>query len=755
MIKRSCILALLLLALVNAEPALASIIEGRVTDAKSGEGLPFVSVLINGDSDVGDDIRRGVASDDRGFYRLPSIPAGTYKIRFVYVGYRERTDSLTVEANRTYTLNAGLEVLAFVVDEVVVEADRIDPSIDIQPSTVVIDKEVIDAIPAIGEPDPIRSLQLLPGVQAASDISSGLYIRGGGPDQNLILLDGAPVYNPTHAFGFFSTFNSDAIAGVTLYKGAYPAEHGGRLGSVLEVASRETTNNKTSGTIGVSTIAARALLEGPNPIGNGYWQFGARRTYLEPLLDAIRTPENPIPSYFFYDLNGKIASRFLGGQLVLTGYTGRDDLRIDASTETFIDLIWGNTVIAATFTKLLGDNALMRLSLSGSEYESITDASIFSTSIVADNRLRDLTLRGDITWTRFTAHRIRTGFQASAYDFSFDQRFNRDQSIDFQSQPEELSIYVDDEWKIRTGTLLRVGLRGRYITDGERYLLEPRGAWSQRVGNAWRFKVAGGVYNQYLQLVATEGLSAGDFFLPIDETAEMGQSVQGVVGIEFTPIPAYRFSIEAYYTDLANLVVLDNTTAADQTEVTAASIFHTGGEGYATGLEFFAERRIGNITGWVGYTLGWTRRRFDQLNLGRVFPPKYDRRHDINFIGQYRRGKWRYGAAFVYGTGQAFTAASARYQLRDPSVNEFPTSDQLLAADRNSSRLLPYHRLDVSVARSFSLFGLPAEWNVQIFNLYSRRNEWFIQYNTDDVATEPEVVRQLPIIPSLGVRFEF
>jgi hypothetical protein len=268
-----------------------------------------------------------------------------------------------------------------------------------------------------------------------------------------------------------------------------------------------------------------------------------------------------------------------------------------------------------------------------------------------------------------------------------------------------------------------------------------------------RLKFGAGLYNQYLQLVSTEGFSAGDFYVPIDETAPPSRSWQTVLGLELQPNPQYRLSVEGYYTGLNALVLLDNNTPPERTGLTAADIFFTGGQGYQTGVELFVERRMGAVTGWIGYTLGWTRRTFPEVNGGKTFPPKYDRRNDISAVGQYRRGKWRFGANLVYATGQAFTPVSAQWVVRDAITGY--TKPEVLAAERNSARLLPYHRLDVSATREFGLFGKPAEFFVQVFNLYSRRNDWFVQYDVEETTVEPQIVRQLPIIPSVGVNFEF
>ncbi|HEU4366119.1 MAG TPA: hypothetical protein VFT13_11720, partial [Candidatus Krumholzibacteria bacterium] len=270
-----------------------------------------------------------------------------------------------------------------------------------------------------------------------------------------------------------------------------------------------------------------------------------------------------------------------------------------------------------------------------------------------------------------------------------------------------------------------------------------------------RIKAAGGIYHQYLQLVSTEAVSAADFYVPIDETADVGRSWQAVAGVDWRWKSSTLFSVEGYYTDLDNLVSLDGTTATNADVTTADDLFYLGGTGYATGVELFARRDIGAVTGWVGYTLGWTRREFPELNNGKRFPPKYDRRHDINAVGEYRRGKWRFAGAFVYATGQAFTPVASRYTIRDPGTGVTPDDIQLIQGERNSARLLAYNRLDLSVARDFSLFGARAEWMVEVFNIYSRRNEWFVQYQRDEEIVDVDVARMLPIIPSIGVHVWF
>jgi hypothetical protein len=268
-----------------------------------------------------------------------------------------------------------------------------------------------------------------------------------------------------------------------------------------------------------------------------------------------------------------------------------------------------------------------------------------------------------------------------------------------------------------------------------------------------RLKLAGGRYHRYLQLSSAEAFSGVDVWLPLDETVKPRRSWQIVTGAEWEPSNTYRVSVESYYTDLANLVVIDQEVEDNGANSTSEDVFKTGGEGYATGLELFVEKRRGRLSGWLGYTLGWTRRTFPEIDAGRSFAPKYDRRHDLSLTGAYRFTRWTWTANLVYGTGQAYTPASARYTLRDPAADQ--PVDRILAARRNSARLLPYHRLDVGVRRQLKISGIEIEPYLQIFNAYSRRNEWFIEYNPEDTNKKPSVVRMLPTLPTFGFDFRF
>ncbi|MBZ0268255.1 TonB-dependent receptor, partial [bacterium] len=710
-----------LAGLLAAGPASAGVLTGRVIDARTGEALAFASVVYRSAAGSG-----GVIADGAGRYRTPDLPAAEYTVSFHFIGYETLERRITVAAEGRTMLPAPMESTGIRMEKVVVKAQRVQPRTrDVHRMTLT--NEDIRALPAFGEKDPIRTLQFLPGVQAASDISSGLYVRGGGPDQTLVLLDGVPVYNPTHAFGLFSTFNADVIDEVTLYKGAYPARTGGRLGAVLDVRGRNGSRDRVHGSVGVSMVAGRIALDGP--VGGGTWLFAARRTYLDPVLDQLRKTTSEIPSYYFYDANAKLSLPIPGraGNITLQGFLAEDDLHVDFD-EGFVSQGWGNRTGSVAYRSLLGGDLLGTFTLMGSRYTSGTNVEFFTTPIAFSNRLLDLGARAEVEWDH-GVQRGAFGVEGRQFDFEYRESFNGvEQSLRGQ-RPHDFSAFAQEEVDVTDATTAQGGLRVRYFSEGARVLWEPRAsleyAWSERLS----FQLAGGVDHQYLQLVATEGFSGADLYVPLDDSVEPGVSYQGVFGTTWEPSERWSFGAEVYGTALRNLIVVDNNKADGESSFRIADTFRTGGEGYATGLELFAQKRTGAVRGWLGYTLGWTRRRFDEVNGGEWFAPKYDRRHDVNAVATWDSGPWTWSSAFVLGTGQAFTPASARWGIRNPATGVWDDSGLVLASAKNSARLLPYHRLDVSVARRFTAFAHPAEWTFQVFNLYSRRNEWFVQYD--------------------------
>lgn len=738
--------ALFSLLLISA-PAHAATISGFVTDRTSGEFLLSANVFLSGTS-------LGALSNENGYYAITGIPAGSYVLVVSYIGYETHRDTLSLGAETYLRRDVALAPTVLIGEETVVEADRNRDERLAQPGFVALQAAVLQDLPAVGETDLLRSLQLLPGIQASSDISSGLYIRGGGPDQTQILLDQIPLYNPSHAFGFFSIFNPEAIKDMRLHKSAYPASYGGNLGAVLDVTNRDGNRNELRGSGGVSLISMRTMIEGP--LAAGSFMVSGRRTYLEPILAYIRTRVEDIPGYYFYDVNAKINQNLsYSDNLVLSGYFGRDDLNLETSEDNLFNVRWGNSALTGKWTHLFSPTLFGNFVVSGSDYASRLSANFDGTEVLFRNSIRDFSVKGDLDYVADGEHALKGGFRGTLYRFRFSRSFNQDDQLDLRLRPYVISLYAQDQWQALPSTSMRLGLRANYYSERGRIDLEPRLSFSHRLSGGLRLKAGGGRYHQYLQLITTEGFSGGDFWVPLDDSVPPGKAWHFVVGASWDPAPSYRLSLESYYQRLANLVVVDNTRAVGGEETRSEEVFITGGRGFATGVEAFVERVSGRLTGWVGYTLGWTRRQFPELNQGAWFPPKYDRRHDLVVSANYRAGRWTFGCNVIYATGQAFTPASARYELRE-TARSGTREDYFLPTGRNTARLLPYHRLDLSVKQDFRLFGRDLQWYLQVFNAYNHRNEWFIQYDTEDdrVATA-EVVKMLPIVPTIGLNYSF
>ena len=628
-------LGALLVAMPLAAQTSEFTLSGFVTDGDNGESLPLASIVLT-------QAQLGAASNSSGYYAVKEVPAGTYEVVISYIGYKSWRDTLAF-SDRDVRLDVALQVESVRLEEVVIQAERSEELEQAtQSSFIALQVEPLQQMPAIGEADLLRSLQLLPGIQSASDISSGLYVRGGGPDQTAILLDHIPLYNPSHLFGFFSTFNADAIKDVQLYKGAYPAAYGRTLGAVLDVSNREGNRQRFSSRGGISLIASRLLAEGP--VGQGSWMLAGRRTYLEPVLSAIRSRGVDIPlNYYFYDFNGKVNQRWGDDTFTVSTYWGLDDLRVDIEdeNESFVDLRWGNRALTARWTRVFSPTLFGHFMAAGSSYENTLLFSFFATPFGVANSIRDWSLKGDVDYFANRNHTLTLGFLTTLFEFDYSESFNQQEQSDLYQRSVLASAYVQDEWQAGPTTRLRLGGRGTYFSVGDRLHFTPRLSLSHALSDKIRIKAAAGMYRQYLQLITTEAFSGGDFWVPLDSSVEPGRSYQGVVGTEWNPSRRYQLSVEAYYTDLANLVVLDNAVAVDSEDTRSDDIFKSGGSGWASGVEVFLQRRTGALTGWVGYTLGWTRRTFPELNSGLAFPPKYDRRHDLSFVVSYQAGKWR------------------------------------------------------------------------------------------------------------------
>ncbi len=716
-------------------------ISGYIKDKSNGETLPFANIVFKG-------TKLGTSSNKDGYYAIPNLPYGTYQLSVSLLGYK--TKLIEIEINKDIVKNFELESEAIQAKEVVVSAERIEQQKTTQTSRIIMQAEDLKNLPAIGESDVFRALQLMPGVKASSDISSGLYVRGGGPDQNLILIDGTIVYNPSHLFGFFSTFNTDAVKDIELMKGGFPAEYGGRLSSVLNVTNKDGNRINYHGKGSVSLISSRLTAEGP--VGNGSFFLSGRRTYFDVLVHAagLDVGKDPLPLYYFYDANGKINQEIdENNKIAFVGYLGNDNLTFNQNDGAInINLLWGNNTGSLKYTHIFNQTLFSNLIVTGSSYKSEVDGGLFNSKFLFENTISDYSVKGDVDYFYSNEHFIKAGFWWSQYRFGVKRTFAGNEFYNLVLRPANIATYIQDEWNMNERWNLSGGLRFEYQDASKQYKLGPRFSSRYNLTEDVSLKFASGVYYQTLNLVTQEGFSFVDLWIPLDDKMVPSRAIDFILGTETHPFEGFDFNIEAYYKQYKNIVEL-KAVASRTSEIN--QLFNLG-DGDAYGAEFFFQKKIGQLSGFIGYSLAWTNRTFAEINNGKTFQPKYDRRHDISVVANYQLDEhWKFGAIYTYATGQTYTAGVGRYAI---NTNE-RTFDKILAGDRYNRRLEPYYRLDFSVTKRAAFFGMKGSWYIQIFNVFNHRNVWFKQFDTTTNPVDVVDVRLLPIIPTFGLDFEF
>lgn len=768
-------------------------ISGIVTEAESGEAIIGGSVAIYADSTtLGRSALRGAITNKFGFYSIAGIAPGHYLVQVRSIGLESATQEVTIgERADDLRLDVRLAESPVRTREVVVEADR-ERSPTGTISSVELKPGFMEQLPSLGgEVDVFRTLQLLPGVKSISEVSSGLYVRGGSPDQNLILLDGVIVYNPTHLGGFLSTFNSDALRDVRLIKGAFPAEYGGRLSSVIDMTMREGTKEKISGAGGISLINSRLTVEGPIT-EDATFMVSGRRMYLD-LLTPLLPESEDIPTYYFYDANAKLNYRLSeSDHLFLSGYFGRDVLdspegeQRDGGARDHFEVTWGNVTANLRWMHIVSPTLFTNFSAIYTDYDFSTlfedvyggpTGGGSSSNFKSVTGIRDFMLRGEAQLFPHPDHIVKAGIEATEHRFRADAsaelgdfpRIERDPTIRTSL---DASVYLQDEWQITPLLSANIGGRLYYFENGEYLRAEPRVSAAFQLTDEVTLKGAYSMGNQFLHLVARNDIALPtDVWFPSTSTILPAESQQGVLGVESSLFNGeYLLTVEGYYKTMRNVLEYKDT-ASFSLDVPLEQSF-AAGDGEAYGLEVFLNKRLGAFTGWIGYTLAWTTRTFEELNRGRPFYPRHDRRHDVSVVLVYRLGEsWELGATWVYGTGQAYTVPTGQYQFSHEEIegtddDPFNWYDERLDyTERNAYRLPAFHKLDLNFAHSFSWFKLPFKLSLNLYNAYGRRNV-FAQY-VDRVYTQDPVTGEyfdeykfkrftlFPFVPTIGLGFKF
>lgn len=740
----------------------------------------------------------GTVSNNFGFYSL-KLPKDTIEVIISYIGFKPKAYKLYVKENTVLNINL---IENADLQEVVITGEESFKKLAEQTRMSVIEIPIqqIKDIPALlGEKDVLKVIQLLPGVQKGNEGNSGIYVRGGGPDQNLILLDDAIVYNAYHLFGFFSLFNGDALKNVELTKGGFPARYGGRLSSVIDMRMKEGNKDKIKGEAGIGLIASKFLLEGPIVKNKSSFLISGRRTYIDFLIKPF-VPADNNGGYYFYDLNAKANYEFNNNnRLFLSGYFGRDKFyfgyNAGATNKTDGGLGWGNATASLRYNHLYNQQLFSNTSLIFSNYKfGIYQNTTFNGSKFALNfssGITDLTIKHDIDYRPNNKHYIKGGIQIINHRFKPSALVLKD---DFSGQTQnnqvtvssfENALYVEDDIIISKRLRVNPGLRAsNFMVKGSNYFfLEPRLSTNYVLNNNYAVKASYAKMNQFVHLLTNTGAGLPtDLWVPSSSNIKPQNSWQAAAGVtkDFDK-QHLNISIEGYYKESNNIIsykegasFLNVNDDYNRAEAYNWEQNITAGKGWSYGLEFLVQRKTGKISGWIGYTLSWTQLQFDELNFGRKFWARYDRRHDLSIVGIYEikkavEGKngLTFSATWVYGTGNAITLPVSEFIAPTHQPGSPPGWSDIFSGnyvsqytDRNQFRMAPYHRMDMGLQVIKKNPNTIRTWEFSVYNLYNRYNPYFYYIGFEDnfVTAGNRVLKQVslfPILPSISYNLKF
>lgn len=753
-------------------------ISGTVKDAKNGEEMIGATVYLKELPSA------AVVANAYGFYSL-TVPKGKYTVTVRYVGFADYSQPVDLQSSITLNINLGSASLE--LKQVEITSKRADENVkSAQMSATKLDIKQLEKIPVIfGEKDILKTIQLLPGVKAAGEGNSGFYVRGGGADQNLILLDEAPVYNASHLLGFFSTFNNDALKDATLYKGNMPAEYGGRLSSVLDIKMKEGNNQTYSVGGGIGLISSRLYVEGPIVKDKGSFIVTGRRTYADLFLKLSKKPELKNNVLYFYDINAK-ANYKIGkhDRIFLSGYFGRDKFALkDASGNDRFGIDYGNSTATVRWNHTFSDRWFSNTSFLFNNFSynvniGVTDAKISVKSVIQDYGLKE-----DLDYFLDTKNKLKFGFLTTIHTIlpgvitSSDttKRININLSKNYGW---ENAIYAQHEVTLWGNTSLNYGARlstysvvgpGNYyefkpndVVDsfhlafgkfGKTYVnIEPRLSISCNFYKNMSFKVAYSRNVQNLHLLSNTTSSN-----PTDRWVLSSNNVKPETCDQYSAgyflnfhKNMFEFSLEGYYKALNNQIDYKNGAQLRANETIESQLIY--GVGRAYGMEVFLKKATGKFTGWISYTFSRTERKFTEVNNNTWFPARYDRTHDLSVVLMYDiTPRINVSATWVYYTGNAATFASGKYPLNGSVISYY--------GPRNQDRFPDYHRLDIGATFVLKKRKMwEHDLNISFYNLYARKNAYLIEFNTVDGDNNVSVAEKtylFRIVPSITYNFKF
>lgn len=760
-------------------------ISGYLKDADTGESLIGATVLHARSSS-------GTSANTHGFYSI-TLPRDSVTLLYSYVGYEPQLIRFLLRKDTV--INMQLKG-ATVLDEVVVSATKADAIHEInRMSSISVPIDQIKALPAfLGETDVLKVLQLMPGVQSGGEGGTGLYVRGGGPDQNLLLLDGVPVYNASHLFGFFSVFNADALNHVELIKGGFPARYGGRLSSVIDIHMKDGSMKEWKGEGSVGIIASKVSVEGPIQKDRTSLLFSARRTYIDLLARPIikLATEGQTAGYYFYDLNFKLNHIINDkNRLYLSSYTG-DDKAYAKTKDFFINgnertdyreefgLRWGNIITAARWSHVFSPQLFANFTGTFSRYRfdifsqydevrtsptSPDEKNFYKERYVSG--IRDWAMKADFDYLPNPDHYIRFGANSIVHRFApgvYAVRSSEEADSTAGAavtNAQEFAAYVEDDWKVNSVLKVNAGVHtSAFLVENKWYTsVQPRISSRLLLGREFSLKASYSTMTQFIHLLTNAGLGLPtDLWVPSTAKVKPQQSWQAAIGLAKTFKDTYEVSLEGYYKKMTNLIEYKDGASYFDIEKDWQDKVALNGQGWSYGTELLLQKKIGNVTGWIGYTLSWTDRQFETLNFGNRFPYKYDNRHDINVAFTHTwNERMDFSAAWVFTSGNAVTLPTAVYSgTSQLPFNHWYTPEISYYEARNAYRMKNYHRLDLSFSWWKNKKWGQRKWTLGVYNAYNRLNPFFMDIGYDRNHNKHFIQYSLfPIIPSFTYSFKF
>jgi hypothetical protein len=766
-------------------------ISGFVIDNETKEGLIGVNIYDTV-------LKRGTTTNGFGYYNITFNKGDSLHLLFSYIGYRHKAINRTIDKDMYQDIYLSLNNTLNLVE--VTATRRIEKTTDI--SVVSIPMEQLKTMPSLmGEADIMRSFQLMPGIQGGKEGTSGIYVRGGSPDQNLFLLDDIPLYSVSHIGGLMSTFDPNAINDIKLYKGGFPARYGGRLSSVVDIRMKDGNKQKLSGEFAIGTLSTKFFIEGPITKDSSSFFLSFRRCNIDlatRLISLFYSDGKAMTGYTFYDIYGKYNKKFKhNDRLCFSFYSGRDNIFTninDKSNNIEIPsykvrskIKWGNIMAALRYNHIFNAHLFSNFTLAYTKYfyrtKAVANKKEYDedeyhqlSELVFSSGVDDIIAKGDFDYYAFAKHQIRFGFSGIIHSFNPGQSFYSETLDINNTKPKqgaaelgayEVNAYIEDEFVFSKELTAHLGLRfSQYFVNSQPYYsIQPRINLNYLFHDSYSIKASYVSMNQYVHLLSSSGVGMPtDLWIPTTTLLKPEKSSQFTLGIVHTLEMAYpiEVSAEAYYKTLKNIIEYKEGASFLINSEDWEERVERNGTAEMYGVEFLVQKKEGKTTGWITYTLSYNNRSFHGIQNGKPFPYKYDRRHDISVVVNHKFTKnIVFSATWTFHSGDAITLANNHYSILNQDIthtnNGYMFSEVHLYNGRNSYRMPTFHKLDIGVSFIKKKKRGVRTLNISIYNLYSRFNPFYLYYKYDMIDHKTKLYQYslFPFIPSISYSFKF